>query len=201
MKRSFEIGTRYFKTVIMSKPTNKRIQIKCDCGVVKSIDRNSFYIVKSCGCSRIDGTFSKHGLAGTRIYNCWNSMKYRCTNPQSKFYKDYGGRGIKVCDSWLSSIHSFISDMGPMPDNMTLERIDVNGDYCKENCKWATRKEQARNTRRSKKVKYNGGYVSFSFLAELGGISPSLALYRYKAGWSVDKIISQPSRNKESAPR
>jgi hypothetical protein len=77
-------------------------------------------------------------------------MKTRCTNSKCLDYKDYGGRGIKICERWMKSFQDFLSDMGPRPPGMTLERVDTNGNYCPENCVWATHKTEARNNRRNK---------------------------------------------------
>lgn len=81
-------------------------------------------------------------------YNTWRGMKLRCGNPNREDYKDYGGRGITVCDRWKNSFIAFLEDMGPRPPGMTLDRKDVNGPYCKDNCKWATKEEQEANKRK-----------------------------------------------------
>ena len=102
----------------------------------------------------------KHGMVGTRIYHCWASMRMRCINDKNPRYHKYGGRGITICDEWLNSFVSFYNDMGDMPEGMSLDRIDNNKGYYKDNCRWATREEQQRNINKQKnnKVGYKGVY-------------------------------------------
>jgi len=90
--------------------------------------------------------YNKHGLGGAPTYRSWYTMIQRCTNPKDVGWETYGGRGIKVCERWLV-IENFVSDMGIRPNGMTLDRVDVQGDYCKENCRWASMAEQNQNRR------------------------------------------------------
>lgn len=127
---------------------------KCDCGNEKVILSDSLKNgnTKSCGCLKKQNN-QTNGLWNTRIYNIWRNMKGRCYNPKSyKNYKHYGGRGIKVCDEWLNDFKSFYnwSITHGYRDDLTIDRIDVNGNYEPSNCRWITMQEQNRNKRSNK---------------------------------------------------
>lgn len=94
-------------------------------------------------------------MSNTRIYRIWKGMRNRCFNKKGKDYKHYGGRGIKICDKWMK-FENFYRDMGEIPENKTLDRKDNNKNYCKENCHYATRKQQANNRRSNVLITYNG---------------------------------------------
>lgn len=119
---------------------------KCDCGAHKIVGkRNLGRNTNSCGCLWWD-TFVTHGQTKTPEYRAWESMHQRCRNPQNKAYKNYGGRGISVCNRWLK-FENFIADMGSRPKGYSIERIDNDGNYEPSNCKWIPLRDQAKNQR------------------------------------------------------
>ena len=146
-----------FLTVVEKSPRNDGDNItwvcKCHCGVIVTVSTSLLKTghSRSCGCLQrsIIGNLNKtHGMSKTPTYISWKSMLTRCYNENILEYKDYGGRGIKVCDRWRYSFENFYIDMGTKPSSQhTLERDDVNKDYSPENCRWVTREIQSRNTR------------------------------------------------------
>ena len=135
-------------------------ECKCDCGKACRVAARGLRCgrVKSCGCLRRDATgkrFSKHGQSRTPEYRAWRGMKARCTNPNGHKFKDYGGRGIAICERWQHSFEGFLADMGPRPSSEhSLDRIDNNGNYEPGNCRWATRLQQMQNQRRAARGHY-----------------------------------------------
>jgi hypothetical protein len=119
----------------------------------------------------------------------YTSMINRCYNKKHPHYKDYGGRGIKVCIRWRKSFFNFLEDMGRKPEGLTLERIDNNKGYYKENCKWATWEEQANNRRNNKYITYNGKTQTMAQWAKEYNIPRNTFYNRIKAGWSIERAI------------
>jgi hypothetical protein len=161
-------------------------ECECACGTIKNFVGSRLIAgrVKSCGClAREMATqrLLKHGSyfkgKRSRGYVSWVNMKMRCYNPNDKRYSDYGGRGIKVCDRWLHSFENFLEDMGQCPEKHTLDRIDNDGDYCPDNCRWATRKEQQNNRRFNHKIKHDGLCLNLTQWAEKLGVS-SYMIYK-----------------------
>lgn len=124
-------------------------------------------------------------------YYRWSSMKQRCEDPNHKSYADYGGRGITYDPAW-SEFRVFFADMGPPPVGTTMERIDNDGPYCKENCRWATRKDQSRNRRMNHYLEFNGERRIIVEWAEHLGVAPRLLRVRLNRGWSVERTLSTP---------
>lgn len=153
----------------------------CKCGTTKILAGCllSSGKTKSCGCERanlIRDAAITHGKTRTREFETWSRIKYRCHNSKSKDFLNYGGRGIYVCNEWLTSFENFLNDMGVRPEGMSIERKDNNKGYSKENCIWATTKDQNKNKRN---VVFFDGKCQSEWASELG-ISVQAVAYRMK---------------------
>lgn len=196
-------------TALESCGTNKDKRIlwlcQCCCGNVAVVScgllRNGH--TKSCGCLAKEGNNTKHGhLKGgetSSVYRTWAQMVQRCTNAKSKDYPYYGGRNIKISARWRKSFENFLADMGHPPTNKhTLDRIDNDEGYCKENCRWATMKDQCRNRRSNRLITHQGKTQTLMGWSEETGIAYDTIRTRLNRGWSVGKSLSQPT--KETVP-
>ncbi len=165
------MGQQFGRLIVIERKENDkggrvRWLCQCKCGkdvIVQSGPLNSG-ATKSCGCLKqellkLNPHNLRHGHRTNSIisktYKAWADMIQRCNNPNNTAYKNYGGRGICVCKAWMK-FERFLQDMGERPPNLTLDRIDNNGDYCKENCRWTTIKEQRRNYRQNRLITING---------------------------------------------
>jgi hypothetical protein len=148
----------------------------------------------SCGCLAIDNLkirSIKHGHRYSAEYSTWNSMKSRCLNKNHKSYNSYGGRGITICNEWINSFESFLSDMGNRPSKRhSLERIDNNKGYSKDNCIWATGKSQANNKRSNRLISHNGKTQTLNAWSEETGIRPDTISQRLKLGWPINEALT-----------
>lgn len=194
-------GNRYGRLVVLSFLGSRKWICLCDCGNKKILLSTSLRrgTTKSCGCYRREVTGNKrktHGMSQSTEYKIWKDMRKRCLNHKNKEYHNYGGRGIKVCSRW-SDFNNFYLDMGARPPGHTLDRIDVNGDYSPENCRWATHEQQSENKRNNHIIIYNGKPTILRDVAEICGIHFTTIIKRLNAGWSVEDATSVKPKLKQ----
>lgn len=194
------IGIQFGRLIVESYAGNGKWICVCSCGgrvTVKTGNLRSGN-TKSCGCyqkDRVTESLTTHGMTGTKVYAAWASMIQRCTNPKNPGWKDYGGRGIKVCERWMN-FENFYADMGDLPfDGAEIERKDNDGGYCKENCIWATHKEECNNRRSSHKITFQGRTQTARQWEEELGFPLKILHNRIKVQkWSEEKAITTPIR-------
>lgn len=188
-------GKRFgYLTVLRRDGTYKKTKqaawlCRCHCGKEWRVQGYSLRSgdTTSCGCAR--GGKVKHGMAKSPLFAVWQSMKARCENPKNHTFERYGGRGISVCPRW-QVFTNFVADMAPRPDGMTIERIDNDGNYEPENCRWATRKEQANNTRRNRVFQTTLGRMTIAQIADRTGLTVNAVNYRIKRGLTGDALLA-----------
>jgi len=196
-------GLRFGRLVVIeragSSSGRSKWACKCDCGThltLRSIALTGGHN-RSCGCLRRDITRKRattHGKAGTPTYKIWKGLKKRCLNKNEPSWNNYGGRGIRVCARWLKSFEAFLSDMGPRPPRMTIERKNNERGYYPWNCRWATRTEQGRNQRTNRHITANGKRKLLCEWAVQSGIHPNTIRARLRLGWSPDNAVTKPAR-------
>lgn len=202
------IGKKYNRLTVIARAENtangkRRWICKCDCGRIKEKAVTGFDLisgkVKSCGCLYKESNKNinkKHGLSGKRLHRIWCSMKQRCTNTQSAGFKNYGGAGITICNEWLDfqAFYDWATANG-YADNLTIDRIDNNGNYCPDNCRWVDMKKQQNNRRNNRKVEYRGCEYTISELAIKLNIPYATLLGRINSGWNQSDWGIKPNFN------
>ncbi len=192
---------KFGKLLVLCKGTEEGIwNCLCDCGNQVQVQYKSLLYgnTKSCGCIKTEllternkNQLASHHLYGTRLYSIWDTMRARCIRLSSKDYKNYGARGIIVCEEWRNHFESFYhwAIQQGYEDHLTLDRIDVNGNYEPANCRWATIKEQANNTRVNRRITINCETKTIAEWAALAGISPKALRYRIESGWNEKDLL------------
>lgn len=176
---------------------------RCDCGNIVNVVtfRLTTNKIKSCGCLRNEKLIersTKHNMRYSRIYNTWRSMRSRCSNPKNPAYKNYGGRNIKVCDEWQNSFKAFYewSLKNGYKDDLTIDRINNDGNYEPSNCRWVDRKIQNNNTRHNRLITYQDKTMNISQWAEYVGLTYSCLKTRLYNGWSIEKALTTPIKKR-----
>lgn len=180
-KRRMFAGEKFGRLTVIKLISGQKCLCKCECGNVKEFSKYNILngATSSCGCFRkqklTDINFI-NGKSGTRIMKIFYGMKKRCYNTNSSAYKNYGGRGIKICDEWLNNTQNFYdwAIKNGYKDNLSIDRIDVNGNYEPNNCRWANKKVQANNTRLNHLITYNGETKNITQWAKELNISPKI---------------------------
>lgn len=201
-------GQRFGKLTVIEfaghAPNRKTLwKCKCDCGNETLVKTNALRSgdTKSCGCliSAASGdAHRKHGMSESRLYRTWKSMKARCFNERVLCYPHYGGRGITVCEEWRNGFEAFRdwALANGYRDDLTIDRIDVNGNYCPENCRWETAKRQSENRTSNRLISFGGETYPVSVWSEKLGVSADLLYSRKRKGWTDEKTVTTPSKRK-----
>ena len=136
-------------------------------------------------------------MAESKEYRIWTNCKTRCYNPANDAYPRYGGRGIVMCDEWVNDFARFYADMGDCPQGLTLDRIDTNGQYSKDNCRWASYAEQNNNRRDNKRLTINGETRTYAEWEKIVGLNPGMVSVRLRAGMCPFDAVFRPVRKKK----
>ncbi|WP_105144532.1 hypothetical protein [Streptococcus suis] len=181
-----------------TKSGNARWDCICDCGNIAIVIGSKLRkgITKSCGCARKNDT--AQGFSGTRLYRIWRGMHKRCYNAKNDNYKWYGGRGIKICDEW----HTFITFRewalsNGYRDDLTIDRINPEQNYCPRNCRWEKVKKQANNRRSNRYVCYRGTKYTIAEFADFLNVSYWTVTNQLKLGWDIEKIAHKAKEKNE----
>ena len=172
---------------------------RCECGNYTVVEGNRLRsgMTKSCGCLRINTIVAfnkKHGMASNRLYNIWSHMKSRCLNKNDRAYRRYGGRGITVCEEWqqFKPFMKWALENG-YNDDLEIDRINNNGNYSPENCRFVTPKENSRNRRSNRLITIDGKTKTLAEWSEISGLDSSLIRFRVVNGWSEKQLLVSPS--------
>lgn len=203
------VGKQFSRLTVLRYLKGSKWECKCDCGniVIVGTQKLNNGNTKSCGCLHKDKwrqVISKHGGRGTRLYRIWQGMITRCVNPNSKSYRYYGNRGVVVCDEWRKDFQSFRewALINGYAENLTIERINNNGNYEPSNCKWATLKEQQNNTRKNHIITSQGESLTLAQMSEKHNIPVGILTNRINnLGWDAESATTSPILIRHSGRR
>ena len=211
------VGQKFNRLLVLEKThRNNKVYWKClcNCGNITFVTSADLKrgTTKSCGCynrDRIAKLQAVHNQAHTRLYSVWKDIRRRCYTTTDKSYSRYGGRGIRVCDEWRACFIPFRDwafangyDTNAEYGKCTLDRIDTNGDYCPENCRWVTLREQANNRRNNILLTYNNKTETMSNWAKIVGLPYNCLFHRiHDLHWTVDKALTTPLRITKLTPK
>lgn len=199
-------GEKFERLTVIERAENKNGRVawlcNCECGksvVVIAKDLKNGH-TKSCGCLQREIATQRmamrktHGKTNTRLYHIWHGIKERCCSVNYVHYKNYGGRGITVCDEWLHDFQAFYdwALANGYADNLTIDRIDNNKGYSPDNCRWVTMKEQQNNRRNNRLITYNGKTQTISQWSEEKNINKRTLIDRLNHGWSTERALNTP---------
>ncbi len=193
-------GVRYGRLLVLARDEastsrEARWLVRCDCGVEKSILGRHMRrgLIRSCGCITKNHGHTSGGV-GSPEFQSWSAMIARCTNPNSRAWRRYGGRGITICKKWTDSFADFLADMGPRPSlQYSLDRYpNADGNYEPGNCRWATDQQQGENRSTNRFVNVGGEMVTVSEAARRAGRGVMLVHKRLAAGWTIERALEEP---------
>lgn len=198
-------GQKFGRLTLIERVENNKfnqVQWKCRCDCGKEVIVKSYSLTtgqtKSCGCLKKEQNYIniakvKHNMTNTRLYNIWRNMKSRCLNPNNKRHKFYFDKGITVCDEWKNDFMNFYNWAinNGYRDNLTIDRINNNGNYEPKNCRWATITEQNNNQSNNIRIKYNESEYTLSELSKIYNIKRATLYDRIKRGWTIDEALNR----------
>jgi len=185
-------GDKFDYTKVKYEKSQRKVEIICKKHGIFQQRPNDH--LSRCGCpeckkEKISDARTTHGKRFSKEYKIWRSMKERCYNQNNKRYHRYGGRGITICDRWLNSFENFLSDMGEKPEEYSIDRIDNDGNYCPENCRWATRTEQANNRSSNNLLTIHGKTMTLSEWCRDTGQNHKTVQTRLSRNWTPEEAI------------
>jgi len=201
------IGARVGNVVAIGKAPGWQMLCMCDCGLQCLVQGQTFIRSMresrglSCGCMKkrlISVGNTVHGMTNSPTMRSWNSMIERCYSPDHKSFKDYGARGINVCDEWRASFSQFFADMGSRPAGTTLGRIDNDSGYAPWNCEWQTHKCQSNNRRSNRKIEFNGECKNLGEWAEALAIPSDTLAFRLRS-WTISEAFFRPLKMQKNS--